>query len=167
MKKILLYFITGILLIALGFCLPGILSLFIPSQTNKWNVDPSQIRQDTTVWIPFESSTPKQEPTKTATDETFVAINKGYGSNISQLHSIGRYKWSQTGYEYTYYSNYATYDKDCKLDSICGYMFNGFIVCASSMHTKFETVETPWGTGIILDTGCAKGVIDIHTSWDR
>lgn len=42
---------------------------------------------------------------------------------------------------------------------------NGYLCLASSDHPKGTVVETSLGTGIVYDTGCASGVIDIYTDW--
>lgn len=42
---------------------------------------------------------------------------------------------------------------------------NGYLCLASSDHPKGTVVETSLGTGIVYDSGCASGVIDIYTDW--
>lgn len=42
---------------------------------------------------------------------------------------------------------------------------NGYLCLASSDFPKGTVVETSLGTGIVYDTGCAPGVIDIYTDW--
>ena len=42
---------------------------------------------------------------------------------------------------------------------------NGYLCLASSDHPKGTVVETSLGTGIVYDTGCASGIIDIYTDW--
>ena len=42
---------------------------------------------------------------------------------------------------------------------------NGYLCLASSDHPKGTVVETSLGTGIVYDTGCASGTIDIYTDW--
>ena len=42
---------------------------------------------------------------------------------------------------------------------------NNYLCLASSDHPKGTKVETSLGTGIVYDSGCASGVIDIYTDW--
>lgn len=42
---------------------------------------------------------------------------------------------------------------------------NGYICVASSDYPKGTIVETSLGTGMVYDTGCASGTIDIYTDW--
>lgn len=42
---------------------------------------------------------------------------------------------------------------------------NGYICVASSDYPKGTIVETSLGTGMVYDTGCAPGTIDIYTDW--
>lgn len=42
---------------------------------------------------------------------------------------------------------------------------NGYLCLASSDHPKGTVVETSLGTGIVYDSGCASGTIDIYTDW--
>lgn len=42
---------------------------------------------------------------------------------------------------------------------------SGYLCLASSDHPKGTVVETSLGTGIVYDTGCASGTIDIYTDW--
>lgn len=42
---------------------------------------------------------------------------------------------------------------------------SGYLCLASSDHPKGTVVETSLGTGIVYDSGCASGTIDIYTDW--
>lgn len=42
---------------------------------------------------------------------------------------------------------------------------NGYICVASSDYPKGTIVETSLGTGMVYDSGCASGTIDIYTDW--
>jgi len=42
---------------------------------------------------------------------------------------------------------------------------NGNICVASSDLPYGSSVATPWGNGVVYDSGCASGTIDIYTSW--
>lgn len=42
---------------------------------------------------------------------------------------------------------------------------NGNIVVASSDHEKGASVNTPFGSGVVYDTGCASGTVDIYVGW--
>lgn len=42
---------------------------------------------------------------------------------------------------------------------------NGFLCLASSDYPKGTQVQTSLGMGIVYDTGCASGTIDIYTDW--
>lgn len=42
---------------------------------------------------------------------------------------------------------------------------NGYLIAASSTLGQGATVDTPWGTAIIRDSGCAAGVIDMYVCW--
>lgn len=42
---------------------------------------------------------------------------------------------------------------------------SGYLCLASSDHPKGTIVETSLGTGVVYDTGCASGTIDIYTDW--
>ena len=41
----------------------------------------------------------------------------------------------------------------------------GNIAVASSDHEKGTAVDTPFGPGIVYDTGCASGTVDIYVGW--
>lgn len=42
---------------------------------------------------------------------------------------------------------------------------NGYLCLASSDHPKGTMIETSLGTGIVYDSGCASGTVDIYTDW--
>ncbi len=42
---------------------------------------------------------------------------------------------------------------------------NGNLCLASSDHPKGTVVQTSLGTGVVYDSGCASGTIDIYTDW--
>lgn len=42
---------------------------------------------------------------------------------------------------------------------------NGYLCLASSDYPKGTVVETSLGTGVVYDSGCASGTIDIYTDW--
>lgn len=42
---------------------------------------------------------------------------------------------------------------------------NGYLCLASSDYPKGTIVETSLGTGVVYDSGCASGTIDIYTDW--
>lgn len=42
---------------------------------------------------------------------------------------------------------------------------NGYLCLASSDHPKGTVVQTSLGTGVVYDSGCASGTIDIYTDW--
>lgn len=42
---------------------------------------------------------------------------------------------------------------------------NGYLCLASSDYPKGTVVQTSLGAGIVYDTGCASGTIDIYTDW--
>ena len=48
-----------------------------------------------------------------------------------------------------------------------GYIMDGDgnICVASSDHEIGTVLETPYGTAVVYDTGCANGTVDIYTSW--
>lgn len=41
----------------------------------------------------------------------------------------------------------------------------GNIAVASSDHEKGTAVDTPFGPGMVYDTGCASGTVDIYVGW--
>lgn len=41
----------------------------------------------------------------------------------------------------------------------------GNIAVASSDHEKGTAVDTPFGPGVVYDTGCASGTVDIYVGW--
>lgn len=42
---------------------------------------------------------------------------------------------------------------------------NGYIIVASSDHSQGTIVDTPWGQGIVADSGCASGTLDIYCNY--
>lgn len=42
---------------------------------------------------------------------------------------------------------------------------NGNIIIASSDYAQGTLVDTPWGQGIVADSGCASGTIDVYTNY--
>ncbi len=42
---------------------------------------------------------------------------------------------------------------------------NGYLCLASSDHARGTIVQTSLGPGIVYDSGCASGTIDIYTDW--
>ena len=73
------------------------------------------------------------------------------------------------GYRYTWYSSNDAYHKNTSqwtagADGIYRDS-NGYVVVASSSHKQGDTVPTPFGTGVVRDSGCAKGTIDIYTNF--
>lgn len=73
------------------------------------------------------------------------------------------------GYKYTYYSSnqlyhYMTSQWNLGTDGIYRDN-NGYIIVASSTHKQGTTVPTPFGTGIVRDSGCAAGTLDIYTAF--
>lgn len=73
------------------------------------------------------------------------------------------------GYRYTWYSSnelyhYMTPQWNLGADGIYR-DDNGYIIVASSTHPQGTIVPTPFGTGIVKDSGCATGTIDIYTAF--
>lgn len=42
---------------------------------------------------------------------------------------------------------------------------NGYLIAASSTLSQGSILDTPWGTAIIRDSGCASDVIDMYVCW--
>lgn len=42
---------------------------------------------------------------------------------------------------------------------------DGNIAVASSDYAYGTELETPWGSAIVYDTGCASGTVDVYTAW--
>lgn len=42
---------------------------------------------------------------------------------------------------------------------------NGYLCLASSDYPKGTLIETSLGTGVVYDSGCASGTVDIYTDW--
>lgn len=89
----------------------------------------------------------------------YGGVNKGpagtetwYNLNMSTIVSVLR----SNGYEGEYW---------VRSDGVK--MFGLYILCAAdySTYSYGTIVETSLGTGIIADTGCARGVIDIAVAW--
>lgn len=73
------------------------------------------------------------------------------------------------GYRYTWYSSnelyhYMTPQWNLGSDGIYRDS-NGYIIVASSTHSQGSIVDTPFGTGIVRDSGCAPGTIDVYTNF--
>ena len=70
---------------------------------------------------------------------------------------------------YTYYSsNVAYHYQTSQWTANADGMYttsDGYIVVASSDYDLGTIVETPWGQGQVLDTGCSSGTIDIYTNY--
>lgn len=73
------------------------------------------------------------------------------------------------GYRYTWYSSnelyhYMTPQWTAGSDGLYRDS-NGYIIVASSTHSQGTIVDTPFGTGIVRDSGCAPGTIDVYTNF--
>lgn len=89
------------------------------------------------------------------------------GSSYPDLYTAGVIY--DNGYRYTYYSSnvlwhYRTNEWSAGSDGIYRDA-NGNVIVASSDHPQGSIVSTPYGSGIVQDSGCASGTLDIYTSW--
>lgn len=99
-----------------------------------------------------------------ASQEESNTIN--YGS-MPDLRTAGVVYYN--GWKFTWYSSNALYhyktsewranDLGFWCDS------NGYIILASSDLSFGTTVDTPWGVGIVQDSGCASGTLDCYVCW--
>lgn len=102
--------------------------------------------------------------------EVEEAVVPDYSSEYSaeDLKYLGVIYWG--GYKFTWYSELVLpggglnipgrwSDGDFVRDG------NGNICVASSDMPYGTIVSTPWGQGVVYDSGCANGTIDIYTSW--
>lgn len=94
-------------------------------------------------------------------------LQKQMSANASAFKSAG--VLYANGYRYTYYSSnqlyhYMTPQWILGADGIYRDN-NGYVIVASSTHSQGTTVPTPFGTGIVRDSGCAKNTIDIYTNF--
>ncbi|MBQ0066227.1 MAG: hypothetical protein KBT48_10740 [Firmicutes bacterium] len=74
----------------------------------------------------------------------------------------------ENGIRYTYYSSRVLYHHSTASWNL-GYDGiyrdkDGYIIVASSDHAQGAIVHTPFGKGIVRDSGCASGTIDIYTA---
>ena len=42
---------------------------------------------------------------------------------------------------------------------------DGNLCVASSDYDKGTVLDTPFGTAVVYDSGCASGTVDVYTSW--
>lgn len=75
----------------------------------------------------------------------------------------------ENGIAYKYYSSNVLYHyrtPEWSLNSSGFYQTgDGYLVVASSDHPQGTIVNTPWGPGQVLDSGCDSGVIDMYTGF--
>lgn len=96
-----------------------------------------------------------------------LSANSGGGGNASSFKSQGVIY--QNGYRYTWYSSrvlrhYRTSEWTAGSDGIYRDS-QGYIIVASSDHPQGTIVPTPFGSGIVRDSGCAHGTLDIYTNF--
>lgn len=73
------------------------------------------------------------------------------------------------GYRYTWYSSNDLYHRNTPQWSAGNDGVyrdsNGYVIVASSDHKEGTLVPTPFGQGIVRDSGCASGTLDIYTNF--
>lgn len=100
--------------------------------------------------------------------DNYSGNNYTYYSNGSGLTPQSGVNW-HNGRKETYYSSNVLYHymtPQWTLGDDGVYRTSeGYVVVAASDLPYGSTVETSFGTGQVLDTGCASGVTDIYTAW--
>lgn len=90
-----------------------------------------------------------------------------YSGSASGFKSAGVIYYN--GYRFTYYSSRVLYHymtPQWTLGSDGIYRdSNGYIIVASSDHAQGTILDTPFGSGIVRDSGCASGTIDVYVGW--
>lgn len=93
--------------------------------------------------------------------------SSNYSGSASNFKSAGVIYYN--GYRFTYYSSRVLYHymtPQWTLGSDGIYRdSNGYIIVASSDHSQGTLLDTPFGTGIVRDSGCASGTIDVYVGW--
>lgn len=91
----------------------------------------------------------------------------GYSGDPYNFKRDGVVSWNGT--RYTWYSSNVARHKDTAQWTAGEDGFyrdsEGRIIVASSDYSQGTEVETPWGTGIVRDSGCASGTLDCYVNY--
>lgn len=89
------------------------------------------------------------------------------GPSSSHFRQMGEIYYG--GHRFTYYSSRVLYhyktpqwhtnDVGFWCDS------NGYLIVASNDYSQGSLIDTPWGTGIVRDSGCDSGTVDMYVNW--
>lgn len=98
-----------------------------------------------------------------------VPYYSGYYSDEASSFMRDGVRYGENGTRYTYYSSNVLYHyRTGEWTPNENGMYTtseGYLVVASSDYPEGTLVETPWGTGQVLDSGCSSGTIDMYVNY--
>ena len=89
------------------------------------------------------------------------------GPSASHFRQMGEIYYN--GHRFTYYSSRVLYHYKTPQwhTNDAGFWCdnNGYLIVASNDYSQGSLIDTPWGTGIVRDSGCDSGTVDMYVSW--
>lgn len=113
---------------------------------------------------PIVEETYYEEPIAYDSQPQYTEYYEGYDNDFQSQGVV-----YDQGTRYTWYSSNVLYHWQTPEWSVNGDGFyqtaDGYLVVASSDYAQGTVVDTPWGQGMVLDSGCASGTVDMYTAF--